>query len=177
MLERYPVRAHVTWTEKHERGGQVSSRRREERWLKTGASAWEVVTHDVGGGSPFRARYALLPDGALAQVAVFEGEVELRVEPPKIVLPSSARPGTTWGGEHRIGKHSSRRDCRLVAYADCAQGIEERCTTSFEDGRTVEVNNKWCGGVGQIGYSSITRARGTEAIVKIWSEELTDVRD
>ncbi|MBI2395330.1 MAG: hypothetical protein HYV09_37520 [Deltaproteobacteria bacterium] len=179
LLSRYPIRAHVRWTENMQRGGELSVRRREERWTKVAPDTWDVLTRDTASGAdarPFRARYALLPAG-LAQVAVLEGERVLPVTPPKIALPTGARPGLSWGDEHDIDGHLSRRTCRLVAYDACADGLEEQCTTSFADGRVVEVHNRWCGRVGQVGYASTTRKAGHDDVVRIWSEDLADVRD
>ncbi len=182
LLERYPIRPHVRWTEKRERDGVVTRRQREERWTKIigrTPDTWDVETRDVDGDAePFHARYSHLPEG-LANVSVFDASNELPLVPPRVVLPIDARPGLEWGGEHRVGGKTSHRACRLVAYPSCPsskEGIEERCTTRYADGRVVDVHNKWCGGIGQVGYESITRATGQEGVVRIWSEDLVDVK-
>ena len=175
LLAKYPIRAHVQWTEWRDRGGQLSSRRREERWSARGKDTWDVVTTDVEGSTPpYHARYALLPEG-LAQISVVDQGHDVPVVPPRISLPSDARIGIEWAGEHRVGSQTSHRKCKLVAYDKCPGGIEEQCTTTYGDARQVDVHNRWCEGKGQVAYASITRAAGTDAVVRIWSEDLVDV--
>jgi hypothetical protein len=175
LIARYPIRAHVRWTEWRDRGGQVSSRKREERWTPRGTDTWDVVTSDVEGPAPpYHARYALLPAG-LAQISVVDKGTDVPVTPPRLSLPSDARAGVSWDGEHHVGNQTSKRKCKLVAYDKCNGGIEEQCTTTFGDGRQVDVHNRWCAGVGQVSYWSVTRAPGAEGSVRIWSEDLVDV--
>lgn len=175
LLATYPIRAHVRWTEWRDRGGQLSSRRREERWTPRGKDTWDVVTSDVEGPAPpYHARYSLLPAG-LAQISVVDNGKDVAVTPPRLSLPSDARAGVAWEAEYRVGKQTSTRKCKLVAFDKCAGGIEEQCTTTYGDGRQVDVHNRWCAGVGQVSYWSLTRAAGTDAVVRIWSEDLVDV--
>ncbi len=175
LLARYPIRPHVQWTERRERAGRVTTQRREERWTIVGEATWEVVTIDVATGTPFyRARYSLLKDG-LAQTAVLDGAKVVPVEPPRLALPLNTSVGFAWEQSHRVGTQQSRRSCSLVAFAGCNDGIEQRCTTTYGDGRVVEVHNRYCGGIGMVGYSSTTRAVGSDETVRISSEDLVDV--
>jgi len=174
LLVRYPIRAHVRWTEHRDRGGTVTTHRREEQWTSIGDASWEVVTTDVDTGTPFyRARYSLLLEG-LAQTAVVEGAKVVAVDPPRLALPMNTTVGNAWERTHRVGSLQSRRACTLVAYDKCKEGIEQRCTTTYGDGRIVDVHNRYCGGVGMVGYSSTTRRIGTDEVVHIWSEDLVD---
>jgi len=176
LLERYPIRTHVQWTEHRDRFGKLTKQVREERWTSVGDGTWDVVTIDVATGTPFyRARYSLLKNG-LAQTAVLDGSKTVSVEPPRLTLPLDTTIGTAWEQTHHVGAQQSNRRCEIVAYPTCADGIEQRCTTTYGDGRIVEVHNRYCGGVGMVGYSSVTKKLGTDEVVRIWSEDLIDVR-
>lgn len=177
LLARYPIRPHVQWTEHRDRFGTKTTQRREERWTAIGEGTWDVVTSDVETGKPFyRARYSLLKDG-LAQTGVFEGAAFVSVTPPRIALPLDTTVGNQWERTHTVGKHTSTRRCELVAAEGCRDGIEQRCTTTYEDGRIVDVHNRYCGGIGMVGYSSTTKKLGSDEVVRIWSEDLIDVRE
>jgi hypothetical protein len=175
LLDRYPIRPHVQWTEHRERGGHITKHRRDERWTISGDATWDVVTTDVESGTAFyRARYSLLKDG-LAQTALIDGAKIVPVEPPRLALPLNTAPGYAWERAHQVGTQQSHRACTLLAHDKCTDGIEQRCTTTYADGRMVDVHNRYCGGVGMVGYSSTTRRFGSDEVVRIWSEDLVDV--
>lgn len=177
LLTRYPIRPHVRWTEHRDRAGVVTKQRREEQWTVVGDGTWEVVTTDVDTGTPFyRARYSLL-HGGLAQTAVLDAGKIVHVEPPRIALPLNTAVGNAWEATHRVGAQQSHRACKLVAYDKCKDGIEQQCVTTYGDGRIVDVHNRYCGGIGMVGYASTTRRIGTEEVVRIWSDDLIDVAD
>jgi hypothetical protein len=176
LLQRYPLRPHVEWTEWSDRAGAVSARAREEVWTQIGKSdAWDVITRDRASDKPpYHARYALTKDG-LVQTAIFDGPNEIPVIPPKLTLPTDPTPGKKWEAEHSIGRSAVKRSCNLIAYDKCKQGIDEHCRSVYEDGRIVEVHNRWCAGVGQVSYASVTRTVGSDTVIRIWSEDLVDV--
>lgn len=176
LLELYPLRPHVQWVEWRDNRGSITSRAREETWTRDGnRDVWDVITKDrEGDATPYHARYALTADG-LVQTAIFEGAREIEVRPPKLTLPADPREGRAWEGEHTMGNLVVKRSCKLLAFAKCAGGIEEQCRSVFPDGRMVDVHNRWCRGVGQVSYASITRTAGSDAVIRIWSEDLVDV--
>jgi hypothetical protein len=175
LLSSYPIRPHVRWTEVHDDSGKVQKRAREERWTKTGDGTWDVETTDVETGTVFyRARYALTKEG-LAQTAVLDGPKVVPVEPPRVALPSPLTIGAEWERAHRVGAQRSDRSCRVREYDKCRGGIDVQCTTTYADGRIVEVHNRYCEGVGIVAYRSTTGGVGADRVVRIWSEDLRDV--
>lgn len=170
LLQRYPIRGHVKWKEEIARDGRLAVLEREERWVESAPSVWDVTTLDVATQTPFyRARYALTEEG-LAQTAVLDGDRVVPVNPPRLALPPRPRPGATWNVSHVVGPQRSERSCEIAAYADCRGGLEVRCTTRYGDGRKVEVKNRYCEGVGIVGYESHTDGK-----IHISSSELTDI--
>lgn len=177
MLDRYPLRTHVQWTETIDQNGAIRVRKREERWTKVAGErdAWDVVTTDVGGGNAYRARYALTAQG-LAQTAIYEGETRVPVEPPKITLPLEPKPGTTWKFWHASGISVYQRSCDIAAHDGCEGGIVVHCSATYPDGRIVDVKNAFCAGVGQVSYESTTVKQGSDDKIHITSEDLVDVK-
>lgn len=170
VLTRFPIRPHVRWDERIDRGGKVQVLAREEKWTSTSQGRWDVETTDVETGVAFyRARYALTEEG-LAQIAVLDRDRVVPVEPPRIALPARPAVGFSWQRDHQVGTQRTHRACTVGAWTGCQGGIEVRCTTRYEGGRTVDVRNRYCDGVGIVGYES-----NTDGKIFIKSENLGDV--
>ena len=175
MLERFPIRPHVGWNERIERAGKVTVLAREERWTEVAPKVWDVVTTDVETKTAFyRARYALTKEG-LSQIAVLDGARVVPVEPPRLALPLDPKAGFSWQRDHQVGAQRTHRSCSLTTWrpadgSGCNGGLEVACTTRYADGRTVDVRNRYCEGVGIVGYES-----NTDGKVFIRSENLTDL--
>ncbi|MGZ6087788.1 MAG: hypothetical protein ACXWUE_30230 [Polyangiales bacterium] len=176
VLERYPLRTHVRWTETIDQNGAIRVRKREELWTKSAGqkNTWDVVTTDVGGANAYHARYALTEQG-LAQTAIFDCGTEVAVEPPKITLPASPKPGNAWKSWHLSGTAKYLRACDIAKQEGCEGGIVVHCTATYGDGRIVDVKNKFCAGVGQVSYESTTVKQGSDDKIHIISEDLVDV--
>ena len=117
------------------------------------------------------ARYELRALG-LVCAGTSAREEPAEITPAKLVLPRVPRIGTSWRGIHRVRGHNVERACALVDHAACEGGLELRCTV--EEGDTVtEVKNRYCRGIGIVGYVSRT-TRGAE-VVTVESRDLVDV--
>lgn len=170
VLTRFPIRPHVRWDERIDREGKVQVLAREESWTSTAPNVWDVTTTDVQTGVAFyRARYALTDEG-LAQIAVLDRDRVVPVEPPRLALPARPVVGYSWQRDHQVGAQRTHRACDVGAWTGCKGGIEVRCTTRYEGGRTVDVHNRYCDGVGIVGYES-----NTDGKILIKSENLADV--
>jgi hypothetical protein len=170
VLERYPLRTHVRWTETIDQNGAIRVRKREERWTAIAGKpdAWDVVTTDVGGANGYHARYALTAQG-LVQTSIFEGTTEIAVEPPKITLPAAPKPGSAWKSWHASGVSVYQRSCEISRHEGCEGGIVVHCRATYPDGRIVDVKNQFCAGVGQVAYESTTVKEGSADKIHITS--------
>jgi hypothetical protein len=179
LLDRYPIRRHVEWTDNNEMDGKKTTTRMEEIWTPLDDAkvrAWKVVSRPIDKSEPdIESRYELRPEGIVYVSITIDGTV-IGIEPPKLSLPVDAHVGQTWGGAHLVGKKANDRRCRLTEHDGCSDGLEEQCTTEYPDGRKTEVANHYCGGIGWSGYTSRTvQADGKSQ--RNWSTEVTDAKE
>ncbi len=176
LLQEYPVRPHVRWTERTTLpNGSVTDEPMEEIWepTKGPVPSWLVRTTTRPGTKSARTlvgRYELRAIGLVCAGTSARDE-PAEITPAKLVLPRAPKAGASWRGLHRVRGRNVERACTLVEYDACAGGLELRCTV--EDGDTVtEVKNRYCRGVGVVGYVSRT-TRGAE-VVTVESRDLVD---
>jgi hypothetical protein len=179
LRTRYPLPKHSTWADDEDEKG----RQRTIHWDSTctqlppfsdGEVAIECVERNVEGlEDTVTRRHAYRREG-LVVLSSGSGE-HLRVyDPPRVLIPADARPGTRWSHDREVDGVAFHEDNEVLPPESCEGSLVVRMTIQFESGVLEKVTMKYCAHRGEVG-EIIDISKGPERIIRSVHHDFTEL--